>query len=77
MKPDFEKMAGELDVPYSNSESIADALRAAYAAGLERAAEIACGGNLNSETYPRHVVEVSVWIGKILADAIRAEVEKL
>ena len=40
-KPDFERIAEELDVPYSNSESIAQALREAYTAGLELAAEIA------------------------------------
>lgn len=76
-RPDFEKMAYETlntvirhgGSVECNCELIADALRAAYAAGMERAAEIAT-------TYDE--LDSAIWrnVTSVVAAAIRAEKEK-
>ena len=69
MKPDFERIARGLCSEWQNFPSTVAALRAAYDAGLERAAEIAEETEEDGEPkYNRACYDI--------ATAIRAEKEK-
>lgn len=71
-KPDFAMWGEELDVPQCNGESIAQALSEAYAAGLERAAEIA---DERGDAFKDSSVTIACE-AYIIAETIRAEKEK-